>query len=122
MNEGEKLLAFDFATYMDNFRGMEDFALETIQIFIDSLPKLLFSIENAIDSKNSYELVMAAHNLKGAVSNFFAEPSRLIAAQLEQAASDNRIDTANQIFSILKIELERLLVALRDAISRNQVA
>lgn len=106
--ENPLLLSFDKTTFLLNFSGIEDVAQVAIENFISILPELKNSVLKSIQENNSVELERAAHTLKGVVSNFYAEPSRLLASKLEIVGSQNKISEAMQIYSMLEVELLRL--------------
>lgn len=121
MNDA-KLPSFDKNTFMANFQGMEDLAHETIKSFLPTLPSLISDVEEAIDSKNALKLELAAHTLKGAVSNFYAEPSKILAWKLEQIGHAQTTLDANKIFFELKNELEGLRGALESLLNEWKAA
>ena len=100
--------SFDQKLFMTNFHGMEDLAYQTIESFIGALPKLVSDVEVAIKTNNAADLELSAHTLKGALSNFYAERSKLLAWQLEQAGHGKITPMAEQVFQSLKLELARL--------------
>lgn len=86
MSESEKQsVVFDQITFLANFSGMEDLAMETIRSFISTLPALIAAIDQAIQSGKARDLELSAHTLKGAASNFYAEGSKRLAWQLEKS-------------------------------------
>lgn len=113
---------FDQSAFLRNFNGMEDLALDTVLSFVKSLPPMLMQIENAISMGRPADLEMAAHNIKGAVSNFYAEPSKLLAWQLEQIGQGPNVDGSARIFLDLKDELSRLQKALLNGVNRKKSA
>lgn len=119
---------FDRTAFWSNFYGMEDVAKDTILNFLDILPKIISQIEDAIKLKNPKSLEIAAYTLKGAVSNFYAEPSKLLAWRLEQISTGNgsnsdprcTMEGAGIVLSELKIELKRLQAALCETIDAKR--
>lgn len=103
---------FDPVTLMTNFQGMEDVAEDAIRSFIAAAPRLLKAVESAVQSKDNSNLILTAHTLKGAVSNFYAEPSRQLAAELEKMAETKSAGKAELVLSDLKTEIARLCQAL----------
>ena len=110
MNSGNP--PFDREKFLLQFQGMEDLAQDAVGSFLQSLPQMIGAVEKAILDKNSMQLEIAAHSLKGAVSNFFAEPSQLRAWQLEQMGHTKIFDKAEIIFSELRAELDQLVFCL----------
>ncbi len=119
---GTKLLPFDKDTFMANFRGMEDSAYETINSFLSILPSLISNVDEAIRLKNASALELAAHTLKGAVLNFYAEPSERLAGKLEQICHAQTTTGADNVFLEMKIELEKLRHALDSLLNERKPA
>ncbi len=117
-----KPLPFDRLTFMANFQGMEDLAEETIKSFLSTLPSLISAIDEAVRSANAAKLELAAHTLKGVVSNFYAEPSRLLAQEIEQIGHARSTANADKVFLELKTELERLHSALESLLNERTAA
>lgn len=63
--------------------GDEDLLREIAELFISDYPRCIDEIRDAVNSGDARALELAAHGLKGAVSNFAAEPARLAAHHLE---------------------------------------
>ncbi len=84
--------------------------------------QMLLEIENAISKGSPADLEMAAHNIKGAVSHFYAEPSKLLAWQLEQIGKGTNLEGSERIFLDLKDELSRLQKALLNGVKRKKSA
>ncbi len=115
-------LPFDRQTFMENFQDMEDLAVEAIKSFLSTLPSLVAAIDDAVRSENAAELELAAHTLKGTVSNFYAEPSELLAWKLEQIGHARTTMNANKVFLELKVELERLHRAFDSLLNERKAA
>lgn len=115
---------FDEKTFFENFQGMEDLAQETIKNFLEHLPTLLSAVQKSIQSQNSEELEISAHSLKGALSNFYAEPARLLAWKLEELGNKkNPIQPdGDKLFQELQGELKRLTDALNVYASQRIAA
>ena len=109
----KKNLPFDQEKFSSTFRGMESLAAETIKSFFASLPELVATIEVAIKNKNPTDLERAAHTLKGTLSNFYAEPSRVLALKLERMGQKKSIQGASVVLKELKAELSKLSKILR---------
>jgi HPt (histidine-containing phosphotransfer) domain-containing protein len=80
--------------------------------FMDTCPKHLQNIEDAIAKQDAKALEFSAHALKGAISNFFANPAREAAFRLEGLGRDGKLADARQAFEILQTETEKLREAL----------
>ena len=113
---------FDRDSFSANFSGMEDLAQETILSFLTSLPKLLSEVEKALQTKNCAALELSSHTLKGALSTFFAEPTRELAWKLEQMGNTQSITDAEAVFQELKLHLDRLTKDLHNETKRKETA
>ncbi len=114
--------SFDQQTFMANFVGAEDLARKVIKSFLVTLPDLISSVETAIQSKSASELEFSAHTLKGVASNFYAEPSRILALKLEQMGHAQAMIGADKIFIELRAELERLSSDLSVLVDKRKTA
>ncbi|HEV3203651.1 MAG TPA: response regulator, partial [Gemmataceae bacterium] len=83
-----------------------------IERFRVNHPRLLARIREAIGQQNGGELESSAHTLKGAVGNFFARPAWDAAYRLEMLGHERRWQGADEAFSDLEKEIERLHRAL----------
>jgi HPt (histidine-containing phosphotransfer) domain-containing protein len=119
---GAQPISFDKDTFMANFRGMEDLAYEAIASLLSALPSLISRVDEAIRLKNASELELAAHTLKGAISNFYAEPSEHLASKLEQIGHAQRTAGADRVHLEMKIELEGLRYALESLLNERKSA
>ena len=78
---------------------------EILNAYLSTAPGLLNQIENAILSKNSEDLRLHAHSLKGSSANIGAHPLSQVSATLEQMGKDNDIGPqAEQTFNQIKNE------------------
>jgi len=92
----------------DNFKGDEDLVPFAIEAFMKDYPQRIREIEQGIKNDNTGQLAIAAHTLKGAVSNFFAPEAVSYAAHLERNAEENNLTEANQNFMQLKSEMKKV--------------
>lgn len=90
---------------------------ELIEVFIDSYPSQLDDISRAIDSKDPGQLQMAAHALKGVVSNFGASAAYDLALRLETMGREGTLDGAEEVFDALKKEMNRIEQYLKNNIA-----
>lgn len=115
-------VVFDRETFLNNFQGLEDLVCETIHSFFTVLPGQMADIEAAISNKNSLDLELAAHTLKGTVSNFYAEPCKFLAWKLEQMGHGPMSNECDVVFKKLQIELKKLTKELQILANEKQVA
>ena len=114
MPENRKEPTFNRDIFLKNFQGIEDLALESIDNFLLTLPTLLVAIDSSLKTKNGKDLELSAHSLKGSLSHFYAEPSKLLAWKLEQLGRGAPDDRAGKIFTDLQAEIAMLSIALRS--------
>lgn len=112
----------DTVRFMQNFRGLEDLISNTLSAFLTDCPEMLSQVKVAIDNKNPEALELAAHSLKGAVSNLFAAPSVALAYKLECMGKNKNLDSAQNEYTYLDEELERLKLVLEQLIEGSKVA
>ncbi len=84
------------------------------QFFLEDGPCLLCDIEQACLQQNPPQLERAAHNLKGLVRNFEAREASLLAEKLESLGRKGKTTGAQAMHRKLRVEVERLITALRD--------
>jgi PAS domain S-box-containing protein len=87
---------------------------EVISIFIAESAKLMKRIRDAIEDKDAKELQRAAHTLKGSVQVFGHKGSVAAALRLESLARDGSLAAADEAYSALAREIDRLMPMLTD--------
>ena len=85
---------------------------ELTSLFLAECPRRLADIRAAIAEANASKLRLAAHTLKGAVSNFAAPAAEDAAQQLEAMGQQGNLHGATEALTLLETELERLRPAL----------
>jgi CheY-like chemotaxis protein len=68
--------------------GDMQFARELTAAYVDSANQTYAEIVRLLEQKEFYQLARAAHKLKGASANIYAEPMRLLCAQLENEKAE----------------------------------
>ncbi|HZJ56856.1 MAG TPA: response regulator [Clostridia bacterium] len=92
----------------------EKFVKELIRTLIDSYPKNLEEIANAISQRDPKKLEKSAHGMRGAVSNFGAHHAVELLTQLGGLASEGRTEGAMGILDELRNEMDRIRIYLED--------
>jgi two-component system, sensor histidine kinase len=110
---------FDQFAFNSNFHGMDDLVKKTIHSFILALPEMIEALRAAVEAKNPSAVEIAAHTLKGALSNFYAEPARLLAWQMEQMGHGAIGSDADNTLRSLIAELEKLALDLKDYVTKR---
>lgn len=106
--------SFNRELLFSNFHGIEDMIPEIIECFLISVPKLNLVLETAIQHKNFEAIEISANTLKGFLANFCAEPSKLIAAEIEKMGHKKNIEHADEKFRQLCFEITKLKKELQD--------
>ncbi|OQW49161.1 MAG: hypothetical protein A4S09_03600 [Proteobacteria bacterium SG_bin7] len=105
---------FDRDAFFANFHGMTDLGVKVITNFIGTVPGMMTAINTAISEKNSKNLEISAHTLKGAVSHFHAEPCRRLAEALEKLGKSGDLKGCENILAELRHEIQVLLEAMLE--------
>jgi signal transduction histidine kinase/DNA-binding NarL/FixJ family response regulator len=89
------------------------FLADVVESFLDSVPKRLDELGQAIDTGDAPRVVQLAHRLKGSAANLGA--CRLIEPldQIERSARDGRLSGANKDLADARAEHERAITPLR---------
>jgi HPt (histidine-containing phosphotransfer) domain-containing protein len=102
-------------------RGLDDdiqLAQKLAELFVESSPRVLERIRRGLALGDAPEVECAAHEIKGALGNFYAACAVAAAAAVESAAQERDLARAARAFAALETEAQQihpLLVALRDA-------
>lgn len=89
-------------------------ARRIVELFLESSPRLLEEIRQAIAVGNHAALASSSHTLKGALSNFPFEPARQAALRLEMLARHDRMSEANDAYVNLQAVVERIRPVLEE--------
>jgi signal transduction histidine kinase/CheY-like chemotaxis protein/HPt (histidine-containing phosphotransfer) domain-containing protein len=81
---------------------------ELVALFLEECPKLVSDVRDAVAAKDGRRLKVAAHTLKGAVSNFSTWPSFEAALRLETMGHKNDLAHAEEGLAALDAALARL--------------
>lgn len=101
------LLVLDRAVALDQVGGDAELLAEVAQLFLEDYPNSLREIDAAVHTGDARLLERAAHTLKGAASNFGANPVAESALALEMAGRTGQLRAIDTDYS-------RLTSALRD--------
>lgn len=109
----------DWERALENTDGSEDLLIELAEMFIEECPELMSQLRAAIDAGQASELQRAAHTLKGSVRIFATAPAVEAARRLEEMGSAGDLSDAEDGWSTLRLEIDRLTAALADKISQR---
>ncbi len=99
------------------FGGDEEVMLELAELFVAEYPRLQSAIREAIESGNAADLRLHAHTLKGSAGVFLAEATVHAAQRLEQMGREGILDGAEEAWTALSDELDRLTHILGERIA-----
>lgn len=103
---------------LENLGDDRDLLIELCHMMLPDIEVFRTKLKTAMANADLVTTYQEAHALKGAVSNFVAEPLRLAAFELEMAGKTN--DHAKAIIALEKVLAESVLFeqALNDLISQ----
>ena len=101
------------------FGGDAGLLRELAELFIQSCPKMLEDIRDAVQKRDAKALERAAHSLKGCVGNFFSHGARETAQRLELLGKSGDLSGAEELARILEeqvAEFNRVLARNIEAV------
>jgi len=98
--------------------GDEDLLKEVLQIFMDDMPRKLYELHNACESRDRERMRRAAHSIKGASANIAAECVQAVALEIEKMAPEADLDSIGERINTLEAEMSKLETAIDLAVSR----
>ncbi|MBF0497328.1 MAG: response regulator, partial [Deltaproteobacteria bacterium] len=103
---------FDLKSFIARVFGDRELVTELVAMFLDSYPKSMNSISDAIRRADGPELEHSAHFFKGTVGNFSAMPAFELALKLEKMGQRQDLTGAEEAFAQLEKQMEQLKPAL----------
>lgn len=97
---------------LSRFEHDEELLDEVIDVFIETIPRLLARMQEAVASRDARAVQTTAHSLKGTISNLSEGPAQEAALRIEQLARNSDLQGAEAAHQILALELERLTDAV----------
>jgi HPt (histidine-containing phosphotransfer) domain-containing protein len=96
--------------------GGTDLVNELVGMFLDSTPKAITHLRDAIATGDSMAVGRLAHTLKSSAANLGAESLSRAMRELEKLGREARIDDARALSDAVVAEHERAMVALREVL------
>ena len=109
--------AYDRETALSRLDDDLELLTELAEVYLGEEPELARTLGEAIESCDAEAISRAAHKLKGAASNFCADPTVGLAEELEKIARAGELENAQEIYERLKAEYLKLNEALRELAS-----
>ncbi|MFL5245247.1 MAG: response regulator [Gemmataceae bacterium] len=105
--------------------GREELLRQMATLFLKEIDELMIALRTALSKLDVSKVRRVAHAIKGSAACFAAEPTVAAALSLEFLANDGVLTTAEDSYSLLEREVERLKLAIgamsQEAEVRNQV-
>ncbi|UCC32038.1 MAG: Hpt domain-containing protein, partial [Phycisphaerales bacterium] len=107
-DEGSQVGPIDIEQALENLAGNRELLVEVLNSFIETIPKILEDLDNAVSVEDASGLAAAAHSLKGAAANVCAEPIRRTARRLEELGRWNELGGVDRLLADLRKHVDRL--------------
>jgi HPt (histidine-containing phosphotransfer) domain-containing protein len=110
---------------LERFGGDASLLRELAELFIQSCPKMLEDIRDAVQKRDAKALERAAHSLKGCVGIFFSQGARETAQQLESLGRSGELAGAEELARLLEKqvgEFNRVLAKNIEAMRSTAVS
>jgi len=98
----------DRAALLSRLEGDASLLSEIVDLFLETAPRLMRDLKQALASKDPGRLERAAHTLKGAVANFGARPAFEAAFKMEQHGQRGDLAAARKAWVSVEKEMTRL--------------
>jgi len=105
---------FDREGMLEQLEGDEELFQKLIALFTENTPKILDEIRGSIADRNSRGLATAGHKLVGSLGAFRAGHTRDLAMHLEEQAGLGDFGEAQEIFTNLEREIDKIYDALGE--------
>jgi len=105
---------FDRPTALARFDGDVELLAEGAAIFLESCPKLVSAIRDAVERRELRALMVLAHALKGSVAHFAAGHAFEAALRLEAIGRAGDLTCVDEAYQDLEAALEDLRLVLAD--------
>jgi HPt (histidine-containing phosphotransfer) domain-containing protein len=104
---------------LEHADGSEELLLELAGLFIEECPEMMRQVRAAIDAGDTPALQRAAHSLKGSVRIFAMPTATEAARRLEVIGAKGDLSRADDAWTALRLEIDRLTAALADKTSQH---
>jgi signal transduction histidine kinase/DNA-binding response OmpR family regulator len=104
----------DRAGLMARIQGDPGMLRMFTDLFLTDYPKRVKAIRDTLAARDAPGVAAAAHSLKGAVAIFSSGPAYRAAATLERLGRQHSLESADEVYSTLERELDRLKEALES--------
>ncbi|MBZ5659425.1 MAG: response regulator [Acidobacteriia bacterium] len=105
---------FDMDAALEHLGGDADLLREIVGMFRTQCDKCMAKLREAVAKGDAVGIEFAAHALKGAAANLFAQGTVEAALRLEELGRSGSTDGAREMLAVLESEISRLRLALED--------
>lgn len=103
--------------HLDELKGSVGSAfVRMVEAYVEDLPGLITSLEDAINNKDAEQVQHYAHSIKGSSKNFGANELASVAKELEDLGRDKQVEDANTQLLVLFDEADRVLENLKPVV------
>ncbi len=103
----------DRAAVLERFEGDVELMREIADLFLEACPARMQAVRDALAHHDSKALQLAAHSLKGAVSNFAASEASAAALRLELIGRNGDLSDADDAYEVLDDAVTQLCGEIR---------
>jgi two-component system, sensor histidine kinase and response regulator len=103
---------------LERMEGDVELLEEIVQLFLEDSPRLIAAMRDSLANADAAGLRMAAHAMKGSLSNFGSLPAGMLASELETMGRDENLDNAAAVLDSFVASFESLQPALLSLIRR----
>ncbi len=107
--------AWDRAAALERVEDDEELLQDICRIFLEESPKLMTTLQEAVEQNDSEAVSRAAHSLKGESGYLGAANVSQMAKQLETMGRDRELAQAPTVFEQLQKEMASLISAMQQA-------
>lgn len=101
-------LPVDLVLLRSDLDGDDPLLHHLASVLVKDFPRVLETLQLAFANNDTQQVARTAHGLRGALGNFRAGPSFVIASDLERLAAEGSLDAAREQLPLLAAELKKL--------------
>jgi HPt (histidine-containing phosphotransfer) domain-containing protein len=108
------------AAILERMGGDVELLEEIVPLFLEDLPVSLAALRESLANEDASGLRIAAHTLRGSLSNFGSLPAGALASELETMGRNGDLTNAATVYASLVASFEQLRPAL-ESLVRNAI-
>ena len=95
--------------------GIEEIVEPTLHVYVEEAQATFDALQSAVEARDAEAARAAAHSLKSASGNIWAQNAAALFENLEHSAQDGDFEGVDATFGEVKPEFERVLTYLSEA-------